>query len=111
MPIAIQSKISQEDSVPIPPPEDKNTKADSNNERSQDAWYHEKNVSRSYVIHLLPPKASFYAPDGPAASYKCPVLLNTVPKPLCISAWNGSNGMLSPSMLIYPLFWFLGMIL
>lgn len=39
----------------------------------------------------------------PLASYKCPLLLNTVPKPRCTSAWNPSNGTLSPSMLMYPL--------
>lgn len=34
--------------------------------------------------------------------------MRTVPRPLCTSAWNGANGTRSPSMLIYPSSWSLG---
>lgn len=36
------------------------------------------------------------------ASYKGPDLESTVPNPLCTSAWKGSKGMRSPSILMYP---------
>ena len=81
------------------------------NHLSRAVYRNAKGYHRRESKQSVPPTSDAYSIclaldlcTTPSASYKCPVLLNTVPKPLCTSAWNPSNGTLSPSILIYPPF-------
>ena len=69
------------------------------------SWHrHSLYTRRLYYSPSPPPASAVYLPAdshprGPSASY-LPLLDRTLPSPRWISAWKGSKGTLSPSMLM-----------